>query len=352
MTAFDDLVDALWREGVGADDRAHLIALLANGPAHAGDEPAPGGVASSEIAAERAARIELAVFLALVELMAGSPIEAPPPPAAGAPPRGWVLASAAAVWSAAIARDGARLAGAVSELERALGGIAPDDPSAAAARGWADLAIAEAALAAGNRTVARRRFEAVASSRAPAVLRVTATLRSVGLVLERADIEQARVRCRRATMLAGDKRPLLAQQARVAAALLDYIAGDREAAERTLADEAGRRDLGIMPRLLLAAIQEPERALPQLADGMCEAAARGDALAYSLYIVAGARRYAALQRDADALLSLTAGMLQLRQLAPTFADALERERGDLRAAWGEARYAEAEAAARATLEAP
>src|SRR6185295_6191784 len=116
---------------------------------------------SSEMAAERAARAELGVFLALVQLMAGSPIEAPPPPAAGAPPRAWVLAIAAAVWSAAIARDSARLA-------RALGGVAPDDPSAAAARGWADLAIAEAALAASNRTVARRRFEAVASSRAPA----------------------------------------------------------------------------------------------------------------------------------------------------------------------------------------
>jgi hypothetical protein len=329
MTVLGVLIDALWREGVGPDDRAHLIALVASRTG----EPAPGG--ASEDAADRAARAELAVFLAMVELMAGSPIEAPRPPAPGAPPRSWVLASAAAVWSAGIARDGAQLASALGELERA----------------WADLAIAEAALAAGNRTVARWRFDAVASSRAPAPLRVTAMLRGVGLIIERADIEQARVRCRRATMVAGDQRPLLAQQARVAGALLDYVAGDRRSGERALADEAGRRDLGILPRLLLSSIQEPESALPQLAEGLRDAAARGDALAYSLYIVAGARRYAALRRDADALLSLTAGMLQLRQLAPTFADALERERGELRAAWGEARYAAAEAAARETLEA-
>jgi hypothetical protein len=345
MTVLGVLIDALWREGVGPDDRAHLIALVASRTG----EPAPGG--ASEDAADRAARAELAVFLAMVELMAGSPIEAPRPPAPGAPPRSWVLASAAAVWSAGIARDGAQLASALGELERALGGIARGDPSAVAARAWADLAIAAAALAAGNRTVARWRFDAVASSRAPAPLRVTAMLRGVGLIIERADIEQARVRCRRATMVAGDQRPLLAQQARVAGALLDYVAGDRRSGERALADEAGRRDLGILPRLLLSSIQEPESALPQLAEGLRDAAARGDALAYSLYIVAGARRYAALRRDADALLSLTAGMLQLRQLAPTFADALERERGELRAAWGEARYAAAEAAARETLEA-
>src|SRR5262249_17715107 len=164
------------------------------------------------------AKGEIAAWFALVELMSGTPVAAPLPLDAGAPVRAWVVVAAARVWAAAVSRDGARSDRALGELERALRGIADDDPSAIAARAWADLAIAEAALAIGERTVARLRFHAVASGRAPATLRVAATLRIVTLLLERVDLDQARFRCRRALMLAGPERPLLARQVRITGA--------------------------------------------------------------------------------------------------------------------------------------
>jgi hypothetical protein len=175
---------------------------------------------------------------------------------------------------------------------------------------------------------------------------VAATLRIVTLLLERVDIEQARSRCRQAATLAdGAGRAMHAQHARVTGAMLDFIAGDAAGARRTLRAEAALGPLGLLPRILLSSFEPPERAMPLLAEGLKEAGERGDPFAFTMCTLVGARRYAQLDRDADALLTLTTAIIQLRPLAPSFAEALDDERTALRNDWGDDRYAAAEQAA-------
>lgn len=322
------VLDELWRAGAGPDDRARLAAL-----AREGTGPAP----------------ELDCFATLIDLMQGTPTK---PPRLDGPPPTRVLGAAAAVWTAALARDPDLLDHALGSLEHHLGTLADDDPRAPIARAWADLALAEAALAAAERATARHRLEAVARSGAPVPLRVAATLRIVTLLLERADLDQARARCRAATSLAeGANRPLHAQTARITGAMLDFVAGDAVAARRTLRAEAERGPLGLLPRVLLSSFEPPERAMPLLAEGLRDAGERGDPFAFTMCTLVGARRYAQLDRDADALLALVTGIHQLREPAPGFADALEAEREELRRLWGPERYAAAEQAAIALLDA-
>jgi hypothetical protein len=102
--------------------------------------------------------------------------------------------------------------------------------------------------------------------------------------------------------------------------------------------------------VLLSSFEPPERAMPLLAEGLKDAGERGDAFAFTMCTVVGARRYAMLDLDGDALLVLTTGIYQLKPHAPEFARALEDERNELRKAWGDARYAAAEAAAIALLD--
>lgn len=330
------IVDRLWQSGAGADDRVWLSELLAD-PSR---DPAN---------LDAALRDELAVFAALIDLMSGGATV--PPALRDGSTRARALAAAAAVWASARSRDPVALDRALGDLENHLRGFADHGADAVAVRGWADLALAEAALAAADRGLARRRLEDVARGGAPAPLRIAANLRIVTLEMARVEVGQARIRCRRAVALAERAgRTMQAHQARLVGALLDHAAGDRGAAERALRGEAAHGPLGLLPRILLAGLKEPGQALPVFAEGLADAAARGDGFAYAMCAVAGARRYAMLGRDADALLTLTAVLHQLHPLWPTFGDIVEDERNALRAAWGAQRYASAELAAIAMLD--
>jgi hypothetical protein len=94
--------------------------------------------------------------------------------------------------------------------------------------------------------------------------------------------------------------------------------------------------------LLLAGIERPSIAMPMLAEGLRQATERDDYAQYLLYVLMGARRYAALGKLADALVTLTAGIHQLRRVAEPLAAPLVEERAAWRAAWGEAEYARIE----------
>lgn len=356
-------VDELWRAGVGPDDRPRIQTLMdellapgtaagrANAAITAGKLELPP-VEATPIEAAPLARAELAQFYALCDLMAGTRVA--PPALADGPLSTRLLGAATALWAAALARDPDQLERAFTRLERQLAAVpaTSDDPRLPVAQAWADLALGETALAAGDRSSARHRFEAVSRGAAPIPLRIAATLRIVTLLLERADLDQARMRCRQAASLADkDHRPMHAQHARVTGALLDFMAGDRAAARKSLTAEAAKGPLGLLPRILLSSFEPAERAMPLLAEGLAEAAQRSDPFAFTICSLVGARRYAQLDKDADALLVLTTGMLQLRAPAPSFAVALDDERKALRAEWGPERYAAAEQAAIAMLDA-
>lgn len=360
-------VDELWLAGVGPDDRPRIQALMdelaapgsAAGRANAAmaarevviGEPMGEPIEATPIAATEPARSELGVFYTLLDLMQGSP--AVPPAFRDGSPAARVLFAAVHVWSAALARDVDKLERALTNLERELAAVPPNaaDPRVAIAQAWADLSLGEAALAAGDRSSARHRLEAVARGRAPVPLRIAATLRIVTLLLERVDLDQARSRCRQAVSLAdAAHRPMHAQHARITGAILDFMAGDRAACRKTLTAEAAKGPLGLLPRILLSSFEPAERAMPLLAEGLADAGQRGDPFAFTICTLVGARRYAVLDKDADALLVLTTGIHQLRPHAPTFAAALDEERTALRNDWGAERYAEAERGAIALLD--
>lgn len=334
------VVGELWATGVGPDDRARVAALRAE-------------LATAELSADEAAlRDELAVFAALCELTTGGQAVVPKVDPLAMPfGSARVLAAAARVWSAAAARDPDRLATALDQLEPLLAELARrSGPRVPIVTAWADLALAEAALISADRSTARRRFDAVARSAAPVALRITATLRGVTLLVEKLDLAQALELCRSAVTLATTAgRPLHAQQARIAEAVLAYLAGDRETTRAILTAESCG-PLGLLPRILLASFEPAERAMPLLADGLADAGARGDAIGFTVCTIVGAHRYAALGRDPDALLTLSAAIPQLREVAPGCALALDEQREALRRDWGPARYAAAEQAALALLD--
>lgn len=355
-------LDELWRAGVGPDDRPRIQSLMdellapgtAAGRANAAITAANANVPIVEttpITSTEPDRFELAQFYALVDLMGGTQVT--PPVLREGPLSSKLLAAAAHLWAAAVARDPERLERTFTQLERLLASVPekPTDPRIPIAQAWADLALGETALAAGDRSSARHRFEAVSRGTAPVPLRIAATLRIVTLLLERVDLDQARSRCRQAASLADkDNRPMHAQHARVTNAILDFMAGDRKAARATLTAEAAKGPLGLLPRILLSSFEPAERAMPLLAEGLADAGQRGDPFAFTICTLVGARRYAQLDKDADALLVLTTGIQQLKGPAPTFALALEDERTALCNDWGPERYAAAEQGAIALLD--
>lgn len=353
-------VDELWRAGVGPDDRPRIQTLMdelvapgsaagrTNAAITAGNLDLPP-VEPTPIAATDLSRAELAQFYALCDLMVGTPVT--PAALRDGPPASKILAAAVALWSAALSRDPEKLERAFTQLERQLGSTDKPDDKLVIALAWADLALGETALAAGDRSSARHRFEAVSRGSAPIPLRIAATLRIVTLLLERVDLDQARSRCRQAATLADkDHRPLHGQHARITGAILDFMAGDRKAARATLTAEAAKGPLGLLPRILLSSFEPAERAMPLLAEGLADAGERGDPFAFTICTLVGARRYAQLDKDADAVLVLTTGIHQLRGPAPSFAKSLEDERTALRNEWGDERYAAAEQAAIALLD--
>ena len=173
-------------------------------------------------------------------------------------------------------------------------------------------------------------------------MRITAMLQLAGLALDRVELMPAREWARKATVLAENaKRPLHAARARLLWGMLDYAAGDLAQMRKTLSTMIERGEGGAIARLLLANAERGAAAMQLLADGLRDAIDHADPLAYALCVLVGARRYVTMGRRADALVTITAGILELGKVAPPFAMILEEERSSWRAAWG-AQYEAAE----------
>lgn len=319
-------VDRAWRDGIGPDDEHQLRSLLAAGA----DDPAVP---------------ELRMFGAWFELMNQIRVDVPPPPIGVA---AIVVTRSATLERARLARDPAEIDAAVEQLTRAVETLEDTDPHALAARAWADLAIGKLAAMLGDGPTARRRFESMTASGNPLALRVGAMLELAAQALSRVNIDPARTWARRALTLAEHGgRFAHATRARMLLGMLEYAAGDLAAMRRILRPHA---DVTPLARILLANFESAGRAMPLLGEGLRVATENGDSLGYLLCILIGARRYAAIGRDADALITLSAGIAQLQPIAPQLAGVLVEERLSWLKDWGEDRFGRAEASALEVLD--
>ncbi|HTR49325.1 MAG TPA: hypothetical protein VMJ10_01380 [Kofleriaceae bacterium] len=331
MTELADFLTDAWRDGVGPDDRMRIARLLAR----------------ADLAADPALP-EAKLFAAWFDLLGD--VRAEVPAVGGDDGALAVVRAAACVYAAKLAREPARLDAAVADLADALGALDEDDESerAHAAQAWTDVALAAVAAMIGDVPTARRRYEAVAEIGNPSALRLHAMLALAALALQRVDVGPARQWAKKAHALAEHaKRPEHLLRATLLLGMLDYVAGDSAAMRKAL--EPLAKD-SVLARILLASVEKASRALPLLADGLREATERADPLAYTLCILVGARRYAAIGRDGDALVTISAGMAQVRAVAPFLAGVLADERGTWQRDWPAARWAAAEKAALALLE--
>jgi hypothetical protein len=333
VSEVSEIVELAWREGVGPDDLAHYRAILPRlGEPEFADDPMVD---------------QVRLFAAWLELLNGVRIAVPD--ATGEVAIG-VVHAAASVMAARLARDPAQLDSSIELLWGALAGMAPSHPRSAAARAWADFALAEVGVFVADHATARRRFEAVTTtSNTPVALRVAALLRLAALSMSRLDIEPARNLARKATALAdASGRKLQANSARIAWGTFDHLAGDIAAMRKTLGPQIASGDT--IARILLAGAESAGRAMELLGAGLREATERHDPLAYMLCILMGSRRYVEIGRDADALITITAGIAQLTEVAPDLAAVLTEERESWRSSWGPDRYGTAEARAVASLD--
>ena len=112
----------------------------------------------------------------------------------------------------------------------------------------------------------------------------------------------------------------------------------------------GRPESDVLARLLLASVEPAKAAMPLFAEGLRRATETGDLATYLLCILVGSRRYVAVGRRADALVTMSAGIVELRKLAPPLAEILEAERAAWQTSWGSEAWAAAEAEALASLD--
>jgi hypothetical protein len=176
-------------------------------------------------------------------------------------------------------------------------------------------------------------------------------LKLVGVSMDRLDVEPARNWARKAAALAEtNKRPLHAARARIAWGLLDYMAGDLSAMRKTLHGVIEHGRDSAIARLLLAGAEKGAKAMQLYADGLKEAVDQGDPLAYGLCVLAGSRRYVGMGRDADALVTISAGIIQLQSFAPPFAQFLIDERAEWHRTWPAERWKAAEEGAMRILD--
>ncbi len=320
MVEVSAFVERAWRDGVGPDDRDDIERLL-----------------------RESTDLELHLFSAWLDLIGGLPVEVPVslPTSAGATVR-----VAALVVRAQLLGDAAALQGALDELATALTQLTDDDSHVLAARAWADFALAEIAHAADDLSTMQRRIEALAVSGRPVALRITALMRMAGAVLSHVEPARARTWARRALTLAeANRRPKHAARARLLLAIAEYVGGNLPSVRKLVEPLLDQPESQQLARLLLASFEEPERAMALFGEGVRRAVEASDPASYLLCLLIGSRRYVALGRRPDALVTISAGIVELRKVAPPLARVLEDERQRWRDEWGEVDWAAAEASA-------
>ncbi len=325
----NELLEHLWRHGVGSDDRARLAAAAAAGAVDA-------GVATG---------VELfAAWLAADDGGSGvidpSSLSEPAPRA---------MACALALRIASRRRDVAALDGAMAAIDVELGRLDAADPRSATARAAVDLALAEAALLGGDPGAARRCLGRVAAGGPPA-FRIAALHRQVSLLAAVADLPTAVTRARQAVRLAEQlDRPAQAVQSQILLGLTHYLMEDGDAMREALRPLVDGPD-GATARALMSGFDPPDHVLAVVSEALQVASQRRDPLGYAIGVLVAGRACARAGRLATALATAIPARRQLHDVAPELVVAIDGEVDAWRRAWGDAAFQTAEREALAALE--
>jgi hypothetical protein len=318
------LLERLWTEGAGVDDRAALEA------ARAGDLEIRVADGLSMFADWLAADDGRATGVdgSITERMTNDPA-------------GELLILAIELRAAMHRRDHAAIDLALMAIDQRLAG-APSDTRWATARAGAEIALADAALYNQDLQAARQCLDPVTAS-GPTAFRIGALLRHVTLALGRHEADVALARARQAMTLAREaQRPKQAEQAQLLLGLVAYQANDTEAMRGALQPLADAGSGSSAAPLITAALAGPDEALALLRKGVPDSAGRGDIAGYALCALAGARSHVAAGRRPDALIAMSSVRAGLGDHAPQVAAVLDAELLAWRHAWGTDAFAEAE----------
>jgi len=322
---FDTILTALWRDGFFHGDAARLERLVA---AHPGERVPTELVAFTTLALAFEDRVD-------DELPA-----LPDEPRGDGPATVLIHAALAAralqLAPASAGRALQRLGAAIDTITT----TAADPARLAAAVGLADLCIARAALAAGDRATARRRLDEVIAGRLPAGTAIAARhLLATAVLHGPGSARRARRLLDDATALAlGAARPLDAAILATAAATACLSDGERATAiarlERALelAPPFAGPEL-VATRVLLAELLPGRAGDAVLAAGLRAAAAAGDYVSCTTLLGAAAHRVESDGSPAAALALLEQGSAELvARLGPDGDLPLRAQRAALRAA--------------------
>lgn len=295
-----ELLERLWAEGPGIDDRALIE--------------------RSSLACEGSPHVQLRAMLSWVDAMDGQPVGVV---------RDIERRELAAIGAATRMRHAINCAD-IHEIDRWLQIVAAEPVSSFApvARGMIDLAIVDVGLFARNPAAVEATAAALAAEGQPVAIRIQALRRGFSIALASGDLLRATARAREVVELAtAARRPLERQIGEGLAAICATLAGEKvDTAGDTLTD------------LSLAMLESPPRAIRRLTEMMQRAGAAGDALTYMLCALIGARRYVEIDRRVDAWLTVTSALVVLRERDPLYVEPLEEEREKWLAAWGQDEY--------------
>ncbi|MEO8701015.1 MAG: hypothetical protein ABI867_13285 [Kofleriaceae bacterium] len=326
-----ELLDRLWAEGAGLDDRQDIAIARESATGRPADELAiwADWIATDEGRATGAS-------VEMVERLVVDPVSA-------------LLVLAIELRAAVLRRDHGSIDEALAAIDRAIG-FTPREDRGATAHAAADLALAETALYGRDLPAARRCLDGLAAS-GPTTLRITALMRMTTLALASTDVRTAQKRARQALTLArSTERRQQANQAQLLLGLVAYMNEDADTMRSTLEPLIAAEPDNSFTRFLLAGLEGPERATAILGEGLGLAAQRGDALGYALCALVGARRYVALGKRADALLVMSSVRVQLTPHSEQLLAVLDSELATWKTQWGDAAFAQAERDAIALLD--
>ncbi len=326
MTAVSphDLLARLWTEGAGIDDRQAIIAAreTATDPRLLDELALWNDWLSTEDGHVTGTHEELAVRLA-------------------DDPACRLLILAIELRAGVARRDHQAIDDALDAIDRVIGST-PRDDRGATAHAAADLALAETALYGKDLPAARRCLEPIVTS-GPLAMRVTAYMRMATLALANTDVTTAQKRARQALTLARTThRTGQGNQAQLLVGLVSAMAGESELMRNALEPLLVAEPNNSMTRFILAGLEDNDRAIEILAEGLGTAARTGDALGYALCALVGSRRYVTLGKRADALLTMSMVRVQLADHQPQLVAVLDAELVSWREAWGEEAFAQAE----------
>jgi hypothetical protein len=282
----DEVVVRAWRDGVSGSDEAAL---------------------------RRAASGEARVLANLAALIGGA-VPAPSAPIEHAAASLDAADRIVRAWTSIRGGDRAAIAVALADLEIALARRSPDDLRWSQIDALVDLALGELARLTGDRVAAIRRWTAASTGRGGVALRIAAELRVAGAAESDREIAAERGRVGRVRNLARalDRRGQLADAALVAATLAVAVDDDQGARDALAEIPAPARSPAAR---VFAELLDRTGATPPIAEALASAAIRGDALEYAQCAIAGSRMCAGADRDADAVLIVTAAIAYLDSIA-------------------------------------